>query len=171
MEEEVIAFTEKEQYWINNLLKGEDSLDEVKSKSEAWVTNGYLDYLDLMIKCGNLRIPDKEYEKVTRLIKVNRVIHKNILNSGNYHYIVFNGLYVVQQVVFARAEHCEALLNKKLNDNENLSEEDLLISSFKTMTFENGEKWCIFLVKSRFTKENIGYTQSYWDYPYIYDEE
>lgn len=168
------TFTEKEQYWIDKLIKGEEMLELCKDdKSESWLTNGYLDYLDMIIKHGNLRpITDEdEYVKLTRVIKVNRKIPKALLETGKYNFIIFNGVYIVQQVVFAKAEHCEALLNKKLNDNPNLSEHELLISSFKKMRFEDGSLWCIFLVKSDFTKQWIGYSSKLWEYIYIYDEE
>ena len=164
-------FTQKEQYWIDKMLKGEDFLTDDISKSEYKLTDGYLNYLDLMIKYGNLRYPEEEYVPTKKVVKINRLIPKEVLNAGNYVYTIFGGVYIVQQVVFARAEHCEALLNKKLNDNENLKEDELLISSFQTITFENGERWCVFLVKSEFTKNHVNYVRSYWTYPYIYDDE
>lgn len=170
---ENLQFTEKEQYWINNLLLGEELLNDSKTKFDTWLTNGYLDYMDLLIKYGNLRIPkdEEEYQKLARVVKINRKLDKKLLNAGKYHFAIFNGVYVIQKVVFAKAEHCEAILNKQLNDNENLKEEELLLSSFKQMCFEDGSKWCVFLVKSDFTKRFVGYQSSYWDYPYVYDDE
>lgn len=165
-------FNKKEQYWIDNLIHGEEILEQCKdSKSESWITEGYLDYLDLMIKYGNLRLPEIEYEPIKRVIKVNRIIPKKLLETGKYAFTIFNGVYIVQDVVFVKAEHCGALLNKQLNDNPKLDEHDLLISSFKTMVFENGEKWCVFLKKSGFTERHLGFYSSYWDYAYIYDDE
>lgn len=165
-------FTKKEQYWIEKLLKGEDILEECQgSKSESWITESYLNYLDLMIKYGNLRIPETEYEETLRVIKVNRKIPKALLETGNYSYTIFNGLYVVQKVVFVRAENVGALMEKKLNDNPNLDETRLLLSSFKQMVFEDGSKWCIFLVKSGFTNRHLNFYSTAWDYAYIYDEE
>lgn len=165
-------FTEKENYWIKNLLRGEQILDSAKNKSDVWITDAYLNYLDLIIKYGNLRPPtdEDEYKKLTRVVKINKVIPKKVLNAKNYHYVLFNGLYVVQDVVFCKAEHCKAILNKQLNDNENLKEEELLLSSAQVMVFENGEKWLVFLVKSKFTKDFLGYAQTYWSYAYIYDD-
>ena len=166
-------FTEKENYWIKNLLSGEKLLDQAKSKSETKITNSYLDYLDLIIKMGNLRPPtdEDEYKKIKRVVKINKVIPKKILDAKNYHYVLFNGLYIVQEVVFSKAEHCEAILNKQLNDNENLKESELILSSAQTIVFENGEKWLVFLVKSQFTKDFLGYAQTYWEYPYLYFDE
>lgn len=165
------TFTPKEEYWIQKLLQGEELLETMDNKSESWLTDSYLNYLDMMIKYGNLRNPEVEYEKVTRLIKVNKVIPKELLKAGNYYYTVFNGVYIVQQVVFAKAEHCEALLSKQLNDNENLKEDELLISSFKNMVFDNGERWCVFLAKSGFTDRYLSYASKEWDYPFIWDGE
>ena len=168
------SFNEKEQYWIEKLMQGEEVLELCKDdKSESWLTEGYLDYLDMVIKYGNLRSPteEDEYKKLTRVIKINRKIPKALLETGRYSFIIFNGVYIVQQVMFVKAEHCEALLNKKLNDNPNLSEHDLLISSFKQMRFEDGSLWCIFLCKSDFAKQWIGYSSKLWEYVYIYDEE
>lgn len=166
-------YTAKEKYWIDNLIKGEDIFDasENDSRLEKWVANGYLDYIDLIIKTGNLRLPTEEYKKEKRLIKVNKKIPKEYLEHGNYIYSIFNGLYIVQEVVFVKAEHCEALLNNRVNDNPRLEESDLLISSFKKIVYESGEMWCIFLVKSGFTERHLGYRSTEWDYPYIYDDE
>lgn len=165
-------FTKKEQYWIDNLLKGEELLELCQdSKSESWITNGYLNYIDMMIKFGNLRIPDQEYVPTRRVIKVNRLIPKSLLELGNYPYTIFNGVYVVQYVVFVKAENVGALLDKQLNDNPNLNEDILLLSSFKQIRFEDGQLWCVFLVKSDFTKQWIGYSSKLWEYVYIYDEE
>ena len=90
-------YTAKEQYWIDNLIKGEDIFDasENDSRLEKWVANGYLDYIDLIIKTGNLRLPTEEYKKEKRLIKVNKKIPKEYLEHGNYIYSIFNGLYIV----------------------------------------------------------------------------
>lgn len=166
-------YTTKEQYWIDNLIKGQDIIDasESDSRLEKWVSEGYLDYIDDMIKFGNLRLPTEEYKKEQRLIKVNKKIPKEYLEHGNYLYSIFNGLYIVQEVVFVKAEHCEALLNNRVNDNPKLEEADLLISSFKKIVYESGEMWCIFLVKSGFTERHLGYRSTEWDYPYIYDDE
>lgn len=164
-------FTQKEQYWIDRLLKGEEVLDACKdSRRDSWVVDGYLDYIDFLIKYGNLRIPTEEYVRCPRVIRVNKVIPKEILSAGNYYYTIFNGVYIVQDVIFVRAEHCEALRSRQLNDNENLKEEEVLLSSFQEIMYENGERWCIFLCKSRFTHDWIGY-KSIWEFPYIYDDE
>jgi len=165
------TFTPKEEYWINKMLKSEDFLTDDISKADYKFYDGYLNYIDLLIKYGNLRIPEEEYVPSKKVIKVNRLIKKEILDAGNYVYSIFGGVYIVQQVVFVKAEHCEALLNKKVNDNPNLSEETLLLSSFKTMSYEDGSKWCVFLVKSNFTKQWIGYSSKLWSYAYIYDDE
>ena len=165
-------FTEKEQKWIQNLIQGEDKLlDCGDDKRDLWVTNGYLDCLDMLIKYGNLREPEVEYVPISRVIKVNRKIPKEILKAGRYQYCIFCGVYIVQKVVFVKAEHCESLLKKKLNDNPDIDEKYLLVSSFKTVVFDSGEKWCAFLVKSPFTEHWLGYTSSYWDYPYVSDDE
>lgn len=165
------SFSTKEEYWINKMLKGEDHIIDGMSKSDYKFYDGYLSYIDLLIKYGNLRIPEEEYVPTKKVIKVNRLINKKVLDASNYVYSIFGGVYIVQQVVFVKAEHCEALLDKKVNDNPNISEEDLLISSFKTMTYEDGSRWCIFLVKSDFTKQWIGYSSKLWEYVYIYDDD
>lgn len=168
----VVEFNEKEQYWINNMLKGEAILEAFKdSKSDTWITEGYLNYLDLMIKYGNLRIPDTEYVETPRVIRVHKKIPKALLDTGNYAYTIFNGLYVVQKVVFVRAENVGALLDKKLNDNPKLDENKLLLSSFKLVRFEDGSQWAIFLVKSGFTDRYLNFYSTAWDYSYIYDDE
>lgn len=164
-------WTKKEQFWINKLFRGEDILDETQNFQSKKLVDSYLCYVDMIIKWGNLRLPTEEYKKEQRLIKVNKKIPKEYLEHGNYLYSIFNGLYIVQEVVFVKAEHCEALLNNRVNDNPKLEEADLLISSFKKIVYESGEMWCIFLVKSGFTERHLGYRSTEWDYPYIYDDE
>ncbi len=159
-------FTQSEIQWIKAIESGEKQLEELTDKKELQITERFINFIEKILKYENLRI-GKPGEIKRRLVRVHRNIPTKSLDRMNYEYVILNGLYIVQDVLFIDTE-----TTRKYIKNPNKYKDDLNIpdnasrSLIKMIRDDRGREIGVTLFKDSYiVKHFIGESWTGWDYP------
>lgn len=158
-------FTPEELHWLKVIEDDEKLLDDMLDKRDIQITRKFIDFLKLIIKYENLRC-GKHLEVHRRLIRVHRNIPTKMLDFKKYEYIIFNGLYIVADVIFLDAEIVKEFYKNPTRDmRERLGlPEEVALSTIKTISTRDNKEIGVGLITSELTKNYIPYP-SKWSYP------
>lgn len=94
-----LSFTPEELHWMQIVEHDESLLDGITDKRDLQISKKFIDFMKMTIKYGNLRTGEN-LERSKKVIRIHKNIPTKFLDKDKYEYIIFNGLYVVTDVVF-----------------------------------------------------------------------
>lgn len=168
------GLSDLELYWMEKVQENEDIFNELINKEDndkydMWLTSRFIEFMKLIIKYNNLNseiIVDGEVCK--RVIRVHKNIPTKYLERLGYEYVIFNGLYVVMDVMLFDSSVLDNYFNKSKIHNlifrDKVGIPDNTLYNIPKLVTINNSKKCCFLVKSRLTDEFI-HLQSSWNFP------
>lgn len=174
----VESFTDIEKYWLSVRDDCDKFLLTIQDdKRELYFMSAFSRFLELSIKYGNLREPDGDVFRCKRLVKIRGNIPSAMLDMDGYTYVLFEGIHIVQDVVFIKSSLCREIVRRgkeiiKVPSEILEANNDIILSSVKPFQFPSGKEYDIYLVRSGFTNRyGINYSSS-WEYQYFgYDKD
>lgn len=160
-------FTENEIKWIKAIESGEKQLEELSDKKDKQVTQKFIEFLEKILKYENLRLGEVGSVH-KRLIRVYKVIPYKSLDKMNFEYVMMNGLYIVQDVMFLDADMTKKYMKKpaKYTREDMGLPENISLSTVKLVRDSSGNERGVALFRDSYiVKHFIGETWSSWDYP------
>lgn len=160
------SFTQSEIQWIKAIETGERQLEDLTDKKDIQITQKFIDFIEKILKYENLRIAEPGQVR-KRLVRVYRSIPTKSLDRMNYEYVLLNGLYIVQDVLFIDPD-----ISNKYLKNPNKFKDKLGIpdnasrSLIKVIRDDRGRESGVTLFKDSYIVKNfVGEVWSAWDYP------
>ena len=109
-----------EQYWMKTVAEDKEFLKKMEeeielnpglySKRDLQLTRSFINFMETVFKYDNLKLGEHgEIHK--RLIRLHRNIPVGELEFMNIDHIIFNGLYVIADVMFISASECKKFYN------------------------------------------------------------
>lgn len=161
------SFTESEMKWIKAIEKGEKQLEELSDRKDILVTEKFIQFIEKIIKYENLRLGDPGSVH-KRLIRVYKSIPTKSLDKMNFEYVIMNGLYIVQDVMFLDPDMTRKYMRrptKYTREDMNIPE-NISMSTVKLVRDNDGNERGVALFKDSYIVRNfIGETWSAWNYP------
>lgn len=160
------SFTQSEIQWIKAIESGEKQLEELTDRKDIQITERFINFIEKILKYENLRL-EKPGEIRKRLVRVHRNIPTKSLDRMNFEYVILNGLYIVQDVLFIEPEISRKYMK---NPNKFRSElhlpENASMSLIKMIRDDRGREMGVTLFKDSYiVKHFIGESWTGWDYP------
>lgn len=171
-----LHFTEREQKWFNIKQECDKCYIEAQEAEERnwrdlYVTKGLSNYLEYALKYGNLRDPFEDICKRRNLIKINKSLPTKLLDLDGYEYVLFNGIYLVHDVIFVKKEICDKMFSHRngIYRNADLGiPSEAIMGSVKDIEFEDtGRRYGVCLARSPFIDRYGTEYYSSWDYVYF----
>lgn len=160
------SFTQSEIQWIKAIESGEKQLEELTDRKDIQITERFINFIEKILKYENLRI-EKPGEIRKRLVRIHRNIPTKSLDRMNYEYVILNGLYIVQDVLFIEPEICRKYMKNpnKYRDELHIPE-NASLSLIKMIRDDRGREVGVTLFRDSYiVKHFIGEAWSGWDYP------
>jgi len=165
---EKINLTDKEIYWFEVISKDRSILDKMErervlDKAAIKMTRSFIDFMDLIMKYNNLNF-GQNFEKTKRLIRSKRSIPTTLLDYNNYEYVMFNGLYIVTDVVFIDKPICLKFFKEPTPENKTIMgiPQELECHTIQYLDSALGVGLC----KSSIIDDYIRF-QAHWSYPVL----
>lgn len=165
-----LELTPQEEKWADILIKDGKILNEMEQydktdKKELQITRKFVEFITMIINQGNLKGGLYNYERARRLVRVHKSIPTKILDFKKYEYIIFNGLYLVSEVIFVEEDICKKFFRKPYPETkiELGMPEDLVCHTIRYIN-QNGKIMGVGLAKSDLTDTYVRF-QSNWSYP------
>lgn len=160
------SFTQSEIQWIKAIESGEKQLEELSDRKDIRITERFIDFIEKILKYENLRVGEPGEVK-KRLVRIHRSIPTKSLDRMNYEYVILNGLYIVQDVLFIDPD-----VSRKYMKNPNKYRNELNIpdnaskSLIKMIRDDRGREVGVTLFRDSYiVKHFVGEVWSAWDYP------
>lgn len=158
-----LMFTPEELHWMSIIEEDESLLDDIHDKRDLQISKKFIDFTKMIIKYGNLRIGEN-LERGKKVIRIHKNIPTKFLEKDKQEYIIFNGLYVVTDVVYISPEIIDEFY--KFPTKEKARElgipDDVHIAP-KVFTVP-GKQVGVGLVKNEFSQTYIQFPNQ-WSYP------
>lgn len=167
-----------EEYWMKVVAEDKTILEQMKSmvevnpdlfdKRDIDLVDRFIKFMEMIFKYENL-VPGEHKEIKKRLIRIHMNIPTKELEYFGYDFIVFNGLYVVADVVFIDASICKQFFSNagKPDIVSKLDMPDgILRPSIKYILDSSGQEHGVAILKSdpiyRYINDDY---PSKWSYP------
>lgn len=104
-----------EEYWMRVVAEDRKVLDQMIEmttlnpdlfdKRDLDLTKRFIQFMEMIFKYDNLTVGGHK-NVCTRLVRIHRNIPSKELSYYGYEFVVFNGLYIVSEVMFLDADLC-----------------------------------------------------------------
>jgi len=169
-------YTSNEKYWIDIINRDEILLQNMReitnsdptvfSKRDLVLTERFIEFLKRVIKYENFR-PEEPYTIHKRLVRIHNTISTKEMDAYGWEYIIFNGLYVVVDVMFLDPEVCKEFNTKPTQENKKLLGIPDDVADYTIKFVNMGDKECaVALLKSDPRTAYVPYN-SRWEYTYF----
>lgn len=165
-----------EKYWMEIVAKDRKILDEMEKslernsefydKKDVVLTQRFVTFMDMIFKYNNLTFEEIGTIK-KKVIRIHSSIPTKELDFRNIEYVIFNGLYVVSDVMFLDPKVCK-LFYKRYGDKsmieEGLIPENIKPDSIKFIKDNNDNEIAVAIMKES-PLSNYITMNSKWSYP------
>lgn len=155
----------KELEWLEILRNNEGSIEDLVNRRDMWITENFITFMRLILKYGNLKSVTEFGTQQKKLVRIHRNILAKELEYNGHEYVIFNGLYIVVDVIFLEKKSYDSFFKKPLNcyiESCGIGD-DVALNTTKLINL-NDELVAVALTKCAFTKRYVEY-QSQWSYP------
>lgn len=163
-----MEFTENELYWMDVISKGEKTVEDLIDKKDIWITEKFIEFLKLMIKYENLRTDPELIVPHKRVVRIHKNIPTFYLEYYKYEYMIFNGLYIVTDVVFLSKSMLDPYLKNRKNQTKSKLKElgvpDCTLYNIPREVMLGNHTYYACLCKNLLTEGYVRF-QSNWSYP------